>query len=73
MKPFEISFTGFYTYLIEHVKIIISRHSQVSQSKEICCCPDLTLSLTAVVSDTTKSLENGFMYIAKQDSTVSLM
>ncbi|XP_063685211.1 uncharacterized protein LOC134819287 isoform X5 [Bolinopsis microptera] len=51
---------------------ILSWHSQVSQSVEICCCPDLTLSLTAEVSDTTKSLENGFMYIAKKDSTVSL-
>ncbi|XP_063685928.1 uncharacterized protein LOC134819740 [Bolinopsis microptera] len=52
--------------------LIVLWHSQLSHSVEICCCPDLTLSLTAEVSDTTKSLENGFMYIAKQDSTVSL-
>ncbi|XP_063688810.1 uncharacterized protein LOC134821911 [Bolinopsis microptera] len=52
--------------------LILSWYSPLSQSLEICCCPDLTLSLAAVVSDTTKSLENGFMYVAKQDSTVSL-
>lgn len=51
---------------------ILSWHSQLSRSVEICCCPDLMVSLSAEESASTKKIQNGFMYVAKKDSTVIL-
>ena len=52
--------------------LVVTSFPQVSQSLEICCCPDLTLSLSAVESDTTMKLHNGFLFGTKTGSTVTL-
>ena len=56
----------------KHKETVFFSQTQVSSPTEVCCCPDFTLSLSAKESSSTKSLQNGFLYVTEQGSDVSL-